>query len=263
MAEPQTPPAEGQDRRPSPGGGPNGGEKEPETIEELRAALETERRKASQMANDRARETKARQELSNKIKAWNSLEEKGYTPEQVDEILGKQQKQELEQARDKGEIDKLLENQRKTLEKQRTQIEQQLEAERSLNNEVLLDSVLMQELGKVCDPDLLEGAFALHRGKAVMVEDPESKYKRKGMMLVGGEHMEIADFVKNWAETNERAQKYLKPSLASGGGAAGGTKFRKSLYKSEMTAKEISDYINAHGKIAFDNLPRKRETANP
>lgn len=258
MAEPQAQPGEGQDKRPPPG---NGDDHQP--VDWEARALEAEK-KLGAVLNENKRVKSARDDLASNIKRWNALEEQGYTPEQIQEILGKQQKQDLDQARDKGEIDKLLENQRNTLEKQRIKpLEKELADERRLNNEVLLDSVLMAELGKVCDPDLLEAAFAMHRGKAVMVEDPESKYKRKGMMLVGGDHMEIADFVKNWAETNEKAQKFLKPSLASGGGAAGGTKFRRQLYRLEMSAKEKSDYINQHGKPAYDALPMKRDAANP
>ena len=226
MADMQIDASEGQRvPRNQPAGNGIGADELPDDVDALRALVLEERKKSGTLINENKAAKKAREELSGRLKSWNRLEEEGYTAEQIQQILGKQEQQDLDKARDKGEIDKLLDNQRKKFEKDLAEKDKRIEAEMSLNNKVLLDNVLREELAKVCDPDLLNGAFALHRPQIIMIEDPETDYGRKAVASVGGEHMQVGDFVKNWAETNEKAISISSRAwLAAAGPAAAASK---------------------------------------
>ena len=112
MADP--PVSEGQARQAPPN--PNGPEAH-EPVDWQARAAEAEK-KLGAVLNENKRIKAARDELSSNVKRWSGLEEAGHTPEQITEILSKQEQQTLDQARDRGEIDKLLENKDKTYQKQ-------------------------------------------------------------------------------------------------------------------------------------------------
>lgn len=231
---------------------PNGDDRQEATYEDLQKQLADANKKIGRLTNDNA---SSKKKLSEYLKQINETEDaKARESEEREQA-------EIERAKQQGdgrEIEQLLDNQRKKFEKDRQALEAKLDAERGLNNTVLLDSVLRNALSKVVDDGLMDGAFALHRSKVKMIEDPEAEYGRMAVVAVGDEFLTVDEYVKNWSENDEKAVRYLKPSLAGGGGAPGGSHVagrKRWKPRKLMSAAEKSEAIRALGKAAYDKLP--------
>jgi hypothetical protein len=260
MAEPEVRP--GDPGRPPPqSGGGNGGD-DAGPIDWQARAVEAEKKLGTVLNENKSlkKRTEAAAALTEKIKGWNKLEEAGHTPEQIEEILGRQEAQNFEQARDKGEIDKLLDDQRKKYEQKIKAAEEKAQKVFQINQKLFVDDVLNRALDKVgIEPRLKRGAFGLYRTRFTVIEDPDSDYGMRTVVKVGDDYMEPDEFMRNEAENNEDFAPYLKQSMAGGGGAGGGAGARvRFKARSDMTAKEKSDYISQFGKAAYDQLPWKK-----
>ena len=206
---------------------------------------------------------KARQELAEQLKTWN---DSGYTIERLREMAAEQEKTEIETAKAKGDVEKLLANRdakhARDLEKRdeiRASVEAKYESERQLNDRLLIDAEMNAELSKIVEPLLMDGAFALLRPKAKAVEDADSPYGRRVVMTVGDDEMPVKDFLKQWAEADPKAQAYLLGNRSQGGGAppAGGRPGANGprMKRSQMTPTQKVEYMNTYGVDQYERLP--------
>jgi regulator of replication initiation timing len=235
----------------------NSSEELPNDIDSLRAKIAALEHKAGEVLNENKRIKTSNQKLSEALKSWNDIAaEHQVEADQVKALLASREEADLQKARSQGEIDKLLENQRKRYEKELAAVQEQRKKDAALIEELTVNSTLRAELNKVVEPKLLNGAFKLLRDKVISVEDPEAQYGMRIVATVGGEHMPIEDYIRQWAESDAEAEPYLKPSLAAGGGAGGAKSVLMGLKpRSKMTTREKSQFIEAKGRDAYLALP--------
>jgi hypothetical protein len=256
MAEPNIEQGEGQ--RP-PG---NGGEV-PDDLDALKAELAKATKQIGQLINENKASKADKAKLAEGLKRWNRIAaDHGIEPDDLATLLAERSKAELAKARDTGEVDKLLENQRKTLEAKRAEVEEELGKAKTLNNALLIDAAIDSGLERVkVKPSLKKAAFALHRPKAKVIQDPDSTYGVRAVVEIGdGSHLTIEDYLKNWAENDPDAGEFMIGNQSAGGGApgSGGVGARLGFKKRlEMTALEKSQYIRANGIEAYNKLPWK------
>lgn len=132
---------------------------------------------------------------------------------------------EIEAAKEKGEIDKLISNLNKThneeIEKLKSDLNAQIEQREVEMNQMIKDNGITAALAKAeIQSVYLNGARALIEGR-VYVETDE-KGKRYAAVKVDGEPISVEKYVcEIWASSDEGAAYKRAPSM-SGGGASGG-----------------------------------------
>jgi hypothetical protein len=231
----------------------------------LKSEIDKLKKQLGTVLNEKKRETEAKRALSEKLKGWADLEEEtGLNVEQAREMAKARDAADMANAKDKGEIDKLLENQAKKFQKD---IEKHVAEAKNLTDQITLrqakidaltiDRELMDELAKIVEPALLRGAYAIHRPKAKALEDSEAPHGVRVVMVVGDDEMKVADYFKAWAEADPEAQAYLIGNKSSGGGAPAGGKAGgiPRMKRSQMTAKQKADFMTAHGIDRYNQLP--------
>lgn len=257
--------AEAQQPQPEPRQtAPNGGEAETEDLDALKAQIKELTQKQGRLLN----ENKKLKGDFDKAKPYLELEEAGQiTADQLHTLLTKAQEAELSQAKDRGEIEKIIAQVKKQSAKEIEAVQAELAKSRDRLERVLLDDRLRAGIVNidVLKP-LREAAFALHRRKMKLVDDEDSPYGQSAVVEIEpGKTMDVDAYLKNWAETDEDAGAFLNPSRASGAGAmpggAGGTRLRFKK-QSEMSDSEKSQFIRNHpggpqaGVEAYFKLPR-------
>jgi hypothetical protein len=124
----------------------------------------------------------------------------------------------------------------------------EIEKVRAINQRIFIDDKLNQVLDEIgVRPELREGAFALHRGKVKVIADPNSDYGMATIVQLGDDQIDLETYLRNWAEGDERASAYLRPTMRPGR--------QRQWYRSEMTPAEKSQFLRQHGKPAYDQLP--------
>ncbi len=236
-------------------------------IEAIKAENARLKKQYGDILNEKKRHTEDRKKLAETLKAWNSIaEEHQVEPDQIKEILAARDKVEEDQARDKGEVDKLLANQRRKFEAKIAQME---DAIRMLNENVIsaknktiealtIDTELENELQQIkVKPSLKRGAFSLHRPKLKIIEDEEAPHGLRVVAQVADSEMSVRDYLKNWAENDPDAWDYLVGNQSAGGGAPPGASRIKGVFKprSKMTAAEKSAAIDKLGPERYAQLP--------
>lgn len=251
MADPQA--HEGRDDKSPPPGGSNGAGDEGPIDWQTRAA-EAEK-KLGQVLNENKRVKEARDKLSNELKKWNGLEDAD--PEELKALRQERRNADHEKARESGDLDKLIRDARSAAEKERDQERARREKAEALVQRKMIDDELNHFLDKYgVDPKYKRAVFSMLRGRFETVEDPEDEYGVRAVVKVDDAYMSGEEFIKNWAENDEEAVPFLKPSLATGGGAAGGSGARSRIKpRSKMTAREKSDLIQEIGKARYDQIP--------
>lgn len=199
-----------------------------------------------------------RKRMSEALKRWNKL---GVEPDDVEDLLAKKQESEEKRARETGEIDTLLKNQAAKFAAQLAEKEALLAEKHRLIEALTVDAELTKELEKIkVRPSLMEGAFAIHRNKTKIVDDPEAPHGLRVVAEVAGDNMPLNDWLKQWSENDPNAGDYLLGNQASGGGAPPGRNVGGAVrvYKGrlDMTPAEKSKFIRQWGKSAYDALPR-------
>lgn len=231
----------------------------PSDVDELKRMLAEERRKLGQVTNDRAKATKARDELSKRMKTWMELEEEGHSPDEIKAVLDKQTSAEVQKARDSGDLDKMIANATKAAKRQAEEERAKREKAEGLVQRVLVDDRLNTILAKYVDPRYHKAVFSMLRSKVQAVEDSEDDYGMRPAVLVGDEYIPAEEWVRKWAETDEESTPFLKPSLAGGGGAGGGAGAKVGMKaRLDMTPMEKSQFIRQKGLAAYNALPLKR-----
>jgi hypothetical protein len=250
MAESQT--HEGRDEKSPP---LNGQADPPADLEAALARLSELERKHGSLLNENKRIKTAREELTEKLKKWNGLED--LDPEQVKVWRAERQQADHERARESGDLDKLIANARSAAEKERDQERALRVKAEALVQRKMVDDELNNLLEKYVDPRYKKAVFAMLRGRFETLEDPEDEYGIRAVVKVDDAYMSAGEFIKYWAETDEESVPFLKPSLATGGGAAGGAGAGRARMKprSKMSAKEKSDLISEIGKARYEQIP--------
>lgn len=232
--------------------------------EVLKRMLREERRRFGQAADGRAKERKAKEALTERLKWALDLEEKGHSPAEIQQILEQRSEAELKSARESGNVDKLIQNAREKAEKEAAAEREKRQKAESLVQRVLIDDRLNRLLDKYVEPKFKKAVFSMLRPTMETLEDPEDPYGVRTVVRVGDDYMSDEEWLKQWAETDEEATPFLKQSLASGGGAAGANagKLATLQFKArkDMTAAQKSQYIRQHGLAAYNQLPWTRDS---
>jgi hypothetical protein len=246
----------------------NGQPEMPDDVETLKAKYQALERQVGTLINERKKIADDRQKLVDGMKRWNSIEqEHGVDADQVKALLAQQQESTLKAARERGEVDVLLANQRKKFEHDISEKDKAIAKSRAFIDQLTIDQALSVELDKAgVDPRLKTGLAALVRDKLKRLEDPEDEHRYVIVAQIGGNEMPLADYVRQQAETDPEFAAYLKPSQASGGGAstgrgiAGKTKPRSKMSVAEK-AQVFDRMLREHGgdakaaQAAFLSLP--------
>ena len=234
----------------------------------LKAELERVKKAHGQLLNEKGKNAADRQKLTEALKAWNAIrEEHDVEPDQIKELLTARDKDAEKQARDKGEVDVLLANQRakyeaqiKKLEEQNRQLQVDVVGQKdrtieALNHRHPVGERAGFDQGEVC---LERWRVLLHRPKMKIVPDEEAKHGIRVVALVGDSEMSVGDYLKNWAENDPNAWEYLVGSASTGGGAPPGHgRPGMGVWKprSKMSAGEKSDAITKLGIERYNKLP--------
>lgn len=213
----------------------------------LKKALETER--------------ETRKKYEKQIKAW---ERTGKTPDEISELLAAAEERDRKKAEEEGDFDKLLSQHRGKWEKEKSDLEAELQAARASERQAIIGNSLLAALTKAGAteegidllPDRLSNRIKFERDGAervikIMAADGETP-------LAGSSKDGTAtfdDLVK------EAVDKY--PSLFKGSGAGGSGKLPDSkagrsgiTKRSDLkTSKERADFIDQHGLKAYQDLP--------
>ena len=253
--------------------GDGGEEQLPDDPNELKKLLAQTRSQLGRITREAKQTKQARAELADHLSKWSKIAEKhNLDPDTLERTLTERDERDLQRAKDAGgeEAQQMIENLRQKHARELAAMKEELEKERIRLQGVLVDDRLSVALAKYVDtgkPGLMDGAFALLRPKVKAVPDPESPRGYSPAVNVDGADMPLDEFLEQWADTDPKAQPYLKPSQATGGDARGGAGGRpaKQLYRRDMTAKQMSDFINAHGGgatglAAFKALPHEPPT---
>lgn len=132
---------------------------------------------------------------------------------------------EIEAAKEKGEIDKLITNLNKThneeVEKIKSDLMAQLEQRDAEMNRMIKDNGITAALAKAkIQPVYLNGARALIEGRVyVDVDEDGNKY---AAVKVDGEPINVEKYVCDIWATSEEGSAYKSAPSMSGGGASGG-----------------------------------------
>src|SRR6476660_3795812 len=136
------------------------GEHQADDAEALRAEIAALKKSQGQLLNETKalkKERQAERALSDKLKGWMDLEEEtGLNIEQAREMAKARDAADMANAKDKGEIDKLLENQakkfQKDIEKLRAEangLVEQIDKRQAKIDALTIDRELMDELAKI------------------------------------------------------------------------------------------------------------------
>lgn len=267
MAEPQLDIGDSQRLPRSPQNGSDGDDG-PSDLETALALIAEQKKQIGRLANDnKTSKTKLTEaaRLTEALKKYAFLEESGLKPEDIQALLDSRNDGEREKARASGDFDKMLKDARAAAEKERDAAFEAKKKSDSRVERVFVDDALRRELERYVEPDYLDAVFAWKRPQVEALEDEDSDYGIRAVHRVGDDVMSVGEFVKNWAETDEKAAPFLKRSLAAGGGASGSGSIAGRLRfarKSEMDAAAISNFIRTHpggpeaGAAAYRALPK-------
>ena len=195
-----------------------------------------------------------RQQLAEQAARWADVKA---DPAHVKALLAKLEDEDLQKARDSGEIDKLLQNQRQKFDRERDELAEQVKQKERLIEAITADRSLEEGLEKIkVKPGLRKAAFAFHRNKVKVISDSDAPHGIRVVVEIGGEYMGVDDYLRHWAENDDDAGEFLVSNQSSGGGALGGRGgLREFKPRVRMTPLEKSQYIQKHGKAAYDKLP--------
>lgn len=214
----------------------------------LKKALETER--------------EARKKYEKQIKAW---ERTGKTPDEISELLAAAEERDRKKAEEEGDFDKLLGQHRSKWEKEKSDLEAELEAARVSERSAIINTSLMASLTKAGAteegidllPDRLSHRIRFERDGSerivrIMSADGETP-------LAGSAKDGTATFDDLVKEAVEKYPSLFKSSGAGGSGKlpdsnAGGTgKIRK---RSDLkNSKERAAFIEEYGLAAYQAMP--------
>lgn len=264
-------PAGGQQGPNGAGQAPDEGHDQAPDVEAIRAELDRLKRHNGQLVQDNAklkRRNENVEKLSDRLRGWTGLEEEyQLTPEQVRDQMKARQDAEFGDAKAKGDVEKLIANRdqhwSKIVERKDTEIKAREDLSTKLRNtihEITVDRELKEEIGRLVEPPFVNAVFAMLRDKAKGVEDDDVPYGVRPVMMVGEDEMPIKDFMKQWAEAEPDAQPFLIGNRSQGGGAPPGGRPGANnvprMRRSQMTAKQISDFLTQYGDARFQQLPR-------
>jgi hypothetical protein len=232
----------------------------------LKAEIDKLKKQLGTVLNEKKRETEAKRALSEKLKGWADLEEEtGLSLEQAREMAKAREEHELGEAKSKGDVEKLIANRDQHWTKivgkkdeERNALIATMTKLRDTIHEITVDRELREEIAKVVEPAFVNAVFALLRGKAKGVEDEDVPYGVRPAMAVGDDDMPIKDFIKQWAEADPDAQAFLIGNRSQGGGAPASSKSAGGIprmKRSQMTAKQKSDFMTAYGIDRYNSLP--------
>jgi len=240
-------------------------------LEAIRAENERLKKHTTQLAQDNAKLRKQRENverLSERLRGWTGLEDEyQLTPEQVREQMKARQDAEFGDAKAKGDVEKLIANRDqhwgKIVERKDAEIKAREDLSTKLRatiHEITVDRELKEEIGRLVEPFFVNAVFSMLRDKAKGVEDEDVPYGVRPVMMVGEDEMPIKDFLKQWAEADPDAQPFLIGNRSQGGGAPPGGRPGANnvprMRRSQMTAKQISDFLTQYGDARFQQLPR-------
>jgi hypothetical protein len=254
MPPEQTDVEQTDDRRPPPNGAGDDGEDQQSEAASLKAQL-------GKVLNEKKKIQAELKEAAEQAKRWSDIERHA-NPDQVKSLLAKLEDEDLQKARESGEIDKLLKNQKDKHDREKAELEERIAQKERLIEAITVDRRLQEGLEKIkVRPGLMKACFAYHRPRVKAIADPESPHGIREVVEIGGEYMGVDDYLRHWAESDPDAVEFLVGNQSSGGGALGGRGALGLKPRSKMTPAEKSQYIRAHGKAAYDKLPWEQSRA--
>ena len=209
------------------------------------------------------KEREARKKYEKQIKAWERV---GKTPEEIADLIEAAEERERKKAEEEGDFDKLLAQHRSKWEKEKSDLEAELEAARASERSAIINTSLMAALTK---------AGATEEGIELLPErlSRRIKFERDGseriikIMSVDGE-TPMAGSAKDGTATfddlvKEAVEKYpslFKSPMGGGSGkqpdtGAGGAGSKVKRRSDLKTSKERAAFIDEYGLEAYKALP--------
>lgn len=239
-----------------------------DALEALKAERDALKKAHGDLLNEKKRWRKAdeaRAAITERLKKWLPLDEEGADPDALREHMKAREEAELGDAKAKGDVEKLIANRdqhwgkviAKKDEETKKLVDSLSKRDQTIQ-EITVDRELKDELAKIVEPVYINAVFALLRPKARGLEDPEAPYGVRSVMMVGDNEMSIRDFITQWAEADPDSQAFLIGNKSTGGGAPAGGRAGglPHMRRSQMTAKQISDFLGKYGADRFQQLPR-------
>lgn len=213
----------------------------------LKSALEKERRE--------------KRELDKKVKRWEAL---GKSDEEIADLLAKHEEAEAKRAKEAGDTDAILKQHREKWEREKADLESELNAARASERSAIISTSVMSALTKAGATD--EGVDLLPDRLAGRIKYETEDGKRVLRIMQADGETPMAGSGKDGMATfddlvKEAASKWpslFQASGTTGGGrppgkGAGGAGVTK---KSDLkTEKDRAAYVEKHGVDAYKALP--------
>lgn len=202
----------------------------------------------------------AKEQFEAQAKAFEGLD-----PVKVKEALGIVQNLDAKKLVDAGEVDKvkaeITDALKKTYEPQIQEWQEKAQGfESALHNELVGGGFARSDYiqKNIAVPvDMIQAAFGknfqIENGKVVAVgADGQKIYSRTRP----GEVADFDEALETLVGGYQHKESILKGSQAGGGGYQGGGGQNSGLKRGDMTAKDKSDYLKAHGQESYLKLPK-------
>lgn len=208
------------------------------------------------------RERESRKKFEKQIRAWEKV---GKTPDEIAELLEQAEERARKKAEEEGDFDKLLSQHRTKWEKEKDDLEAELEAARASERSAIIGNSLMAALTKAGATE--EGIDLLPDRLANRISFERDGSERVIKIMAADGVTPMAGSSKDGTATfddlvKEAVEKY--PSLFKGSGAGGSGKLPDSgaggtgkiKKRSDLnTSKERAAFIDEFGLEAYQALP--------
>lgn len=232
--------------------------------EEEEISLEDYKKLKEEFEKTREYLQKANKEAKNYRLKAKKFEETGYSPEDLQELKEKQEKQKLKEYERKGEWEKLKNQLTEQFEREKQQYEEQLNKMKSSMEKNVVEKEVVNAINKhegisrILEPHVKSAVQLVEEDDGTMVprvvdNDGSPKFNTKG------EYMSVDEYVATLREDEEFGVAF-KGRGQSGAGtkstnSTGGQKPKSNKKRSEMDEKEKHQIIKEHGIDYYQSIP--------
>ena len=223
-----------------------------------------------QAAQDRIHQlNKENQKRREQIKEWEGLKEQGYDPEKLSALVKQQKEMERKQMEEQGRYQELIEEIQNETQGKIQSVESEYKERESKLQSALYGYLVENEATKALAKENVADSRILNdyvRKRMQVMEGEDGKYKTvilddngEPKLKRGGAPYTASDLVAEMKEDAEFSRLFPAPDISGSGTKANGKPADKApvgdFRRSQMTAKQKTDFQREHGFDAYWQLP--------